>query len=193
LGLSLAIAPTVEPVSLAEAKAHLRLDSSDDDGLLAGYILAARRFAEGYIRGAIITQTHDYTVDYCWPLVWAGDYCRERIELPLHPVQSVTSVSYVDENGATQTLSNALYTVHTSGPVAHIEKAYNASWPAVRYVPEAITVRFVCGYLPEKVPDEIRTSILLHVESLYDRCDDKAKCESCRDALLDPYRVLRVA
>jgi uncharacterized phiE125 gp8 family phage protein len=193
VGLSLVTAPTVEPVSLAEAKAHLRLDNADDDGLLAGYILAARRFAEGYLRGAIITQTWDYTVDHDWPIVWDRCYLRNRIELPLHPVQSVTSVSYKDENGAAQTLSGSLYTLHKSGPVAYIEKAYDAVWPAVRDVPEAITVRFVCGYLPEKVPDEIRTAILLHIESLYDRCDDKARCESCRDSLLDPYKILRVA
>jgi uncharacterized phiE125 gp8 family phage protein len=195
VGLTLVTPPTVEPVSLAEAKAHLRLDDSADDGLLAGYILAARRYAEGYIRGAIITQTWDAKYDHGWPIRWVRDYCKDRIELPLRPVQSVTSVSYVDENGATQTLATNLYTTHLDRPVPCIDKAYNQSWPAVRDVTDAITVRFVAGYLPEKVPDEIRTAILLHVESLYDSCDaeQKGRCEQCRDSLLDPYRVLRVA
>jgi uncharacterized phiE125 gp8 family phage protein len=195
VGLTLVTPPTVEPVSLAEAKAHLRLDDSSDDGLLAGYILAARRFAEGYIRGAIITQTWDAKYDHGWPMVWVRDYCKTRIELPLRPVQSVSSVSYVDDNGATQTLSANLYTTHLDRPVPSIDRAYNADWPAVRDVSDAVTVRFVAGYLPEKVPDEIRTAILLHVESLYDSCEpeQKERCESCRNALLDPYKVLRFA
>jgi uncharacterized phiE125 gp8 family phage protein len=195
VGLTLVTPPTVEPVSLAEAKAHLRLDDNSDDGLLAGYILAARQYAENYIRGAIITQTYDYKLDGGWPMVWVRDYCRTRIELPLRPVQSVTSVSYVDENGATQTLSTSLYTTHLDRPVPCIDKAYNQSFPSVRDVTDAITVRFVAGYAPEKVPDGIRTAILLHIESLYDSCEpeQKERCEQCRNSLLDPYRVLRVA
>lgn len=194
MGLSLVVAPTVEPVSLAEARAHLRLDNTDDDGILAGYILAARRFAEGYIRGAIVTQTWDYTINERWPLMRLEcGYYRHRIELPLHPVQSVTSISYVDDNGVTQSLSGSMYTAHLLGSVPYIDQAYNQSWPSVRAVSDAITVRFVAGYLPEKVPDEIRAAILLHVESLYDRCEDKDRCEECRNSLLDPYRMLRVA
>jgi uncharacterized phiE125 gp8 family phage protein len=195
VGLTLVTPPTVEPVSLAEAKAHLRLDDNSDDGLLAGYILAARQYAENYIRGAIITQTYDYKLDGGWPMVWVRDYCRTRIELPLRPVQSVTSVSYVDENGATQTLSTSLYTTHLDRPVPCIDKAYNQSFPSVRDVTDAVTVRFVAGYAPEKVPDGIRTAILLHIESLYDSCEpeQKERCEQCRNSLLDPYRVLRVA
>jgi uncharacterized phiE125 gp8 family phage protein len=195
VGLTLVTPPTVEPVSLAEAKAHLRLDDNSDDGLLAGYILAARQYAENYIRGAIITQTYDYKLDGGWPMVWVRDYCRTRIELPLRPVQSVTSVSYVDENGATQTLSTSLYTTHLDRPVPCIDKAYNQSFPSVRDVTDAVTVRFVAGYAPERVPDGIRTAILLHIESLYDSCEpeQKERCEQCRNSLLDPYRVLRVA
>ncbi len=195
MGLTLVTPPTVEPVSLAEVKAHLRGPPSDDDGLLSGYILAARRFAESYIRGAIITQTWDYKIDCAWPMVWSGNYVKNRIELPLRPIQSVTSISYVDSNGDTQTLNSSLYTVHADRSVPFIERAYNADWPEVRDVPDAITVRFVAGYLPEKVPDEIRTAIMLHVESMYDACppDDQERCESCRNLLLDPYRVLRVA
>ena len=195
MGLSLIVAPAVEPVTLAETKAHLRVDAATDDGLIAGYIQAAVRAAENYIRGKLIRQTWDYTVDYCWPIVSVKGMTRYRIELPLHPVMSVSSVSYVDDNGATQTLSSLLYTVRTDGPVAYVEKAYDSTWPTIRRVPAAITVRFTVGYDAEDVPDEIRTAILLHVEALYDRCDEDAMkaCEACRNALLDPYRILRVS
>jgi uncharacterized phiE125 gp8 family phage protein len=190
----LVTAPVIEPVSLAEAKAHLRVTVPDDDALLAGYINTARRFAEGYVRGAVITQTWDHTIDFSWPTVLCNGYWIYRIELPLQPVQSVTSVSYVDESGNTQTLSAGLYTVHKDRPVCHIDKAYNAVWPNVRIVPAAITVRFVAGYLPANVPDELRSAMLLHIETLYDRNPaDREALEFARNALLDPYRVLRVA
>jgi uncharacterized phiE125 gp8 family phage protein len=193
MGLSLVTPPTIEPVSLAEAKAHLRVTEADDDALIAGYILAARHAAESYIRGALITQTWDYSLDYCWPVVSVRGMCKYRTELPLHPIQSVTSVSYVDENGTTQTLSPSLYTVHIRGPVAYIEKAYDQDFPSIRSVPEAITVRFVVGYQPDAVPDPIKAAIMLGIERLYDRCGDEGMVDQARTALLDPYRVLRVA
>lgn len=192
MGLALVLGPAVEPVSLAEVKAHLRVNSADDDALLTGYIIAAREYAENYIRGAMVTQTRDYTIDYCWPLVRVNGYLQNRIELPLHPVQTVTSVTYVDENGATQTLSSSLYTVCNYDTVSYIVPSYGATWPAVRGVPVAITVRFVCGYPEEAVPEPIKLAILMHVQSIYD-CNEKESCETCRDSLLDPYRVLRVA
>lgn len=191
MGLQLVTPPTQEPLSLNEAKAHLRVTEPDDDGLITGYILAARGWAEGHIRSGIMTQTWDYTLDYEWPLVERNGYCGYRIELPLRPVQSVTYVHYVDENGTTQTLSSTLYTVHIKGPVAYIEKAYDASWPSVRWVPDAITVRFVCGYANQLVPDEIRTAIMLKVEALYDRCDEKSCVQSTAEMLLDPFVVPR--
>ncbi len=199
MGLTLITGPAVEPLSLAEAKAHLRVTVPDHDAIIAGHILAARRYAEGYMRGALITQTWDYTVDNSWPYqrVEYG-HCFaayvSRIELPLGPVQSVTSVSYLDENGATQTLSGSLYTLHKDRPVAFIAKAYNADWPAVRNVPAAITIRFVCGYLPEAVPDDLRAALLMHVELLFDRnTNQRELLEGSRDNLLDPHRILDVA
>jgi uncharacterized phiE125 gp8 family phage protein len=202
MGLSLVTAPTSEPLSLAEAKAHLRVDITTDDALIAGYILAARKWAEGYVRGCISRQTWDYTLDGNWPLVVVDGVARNRIYLPLHPVREFTTdspqvsaitVSYVDDNGATQTLSSALYTVHVDGPVAYIQKAYGASWPTVRDVPEAVTVRFQAGYDADSVPDDLRTAIMLHVELMYDRDNlSRETLERARDTLLDPHRMLRV-
>lgn len=195
MGLSLVLNSPLdsvtEPVSVTDAKAHLRVTISSDDTLIGKYLLAARRHAESYIRGAIVQQSWDYSIDGRWPFICADGKYRNRIELPLHPVASVTSVSYVDTSGVTQTLSPSLYTVHLDGTVPYIEKAYDATWPDVRDVPEAIIVRFVAGY--DSVPEEIRTAILLHTEILYDRnSNEKALLEQSRDALLDPYRVLRV-
>lgn len=194
MGLHRIVAPAYEPVSLAEAKAHLRITAAEDDALIAGYLLSATRAAEDYVRGKFVTQTWDYTVDNEWPLVMTGGYVRYRIELPLTPVVSVSSVSYVANNGATQTLSSLLYTVHTDGPVPYIQKAYDSTWPTIRDVPAAITVRFVVGYQVQNVPPEIASAIMLGVEMLYDRNpNDREILELARNALLDPYRMLRVS
>ena len=193
MGLSLIPPPTLEPVSLAEAKAHLRVDNADDDGLIVGQILAARNWAEAYMRSGIVTQTWDYTTDYGWPVCSVRGVTRYRIELPLHPVQSVTHVKYVDDDGVTQTLSGVLYTLHKFGVGSYIEKAYNADFPSIRSVPDAITVRFVVGYTTETIPDDIKVGILLKLESLYDRCEEKSCVLSTAQSMLDPHRLLRVA
>ena len=81
MGLALVTDVTEEPVSLDEQKAHLRLDTADDDAYLAGCITAARVWVEGQTKRAILPQTWDYTIDCGWP-VEDGIY---RINLPLNP------------------------------------------------------------------------------------------------------------
>lgn len=191
MGLSLVTGPTTEPVTLAEVKAHLRVSIPDDDGLIAGYVLAARRYAEGYTRRAFNTQTWDYTIDYCWPWVKRDCYLTRQITLPLPPLQSVTSITYVDTDGNSQTLASDQYVVKTDDTSGVIVPAYAVTWPDIRWQLSAATVRFVAGWT--QIPDEIRTAIMLHVEILHDRNpNDRELLEAARDALLDPYRVLRV-
>jgi uncharacterized phiE125 gp8 family phage protein len=142
MGLSVVTGPSAEALTLSEAKAHCRVDISDGDGLIAGYILAARHYVEGEIHRPIVSRMYDYTIGFGWPLkgyqVW--------IDLPCPPLLAVRSVSYVDASGATQVLSPSLYSVLTNRPRGAIVPAYNATWPEVRNQPEAITVRFVAGY-----------------------------------------------
>ena len=79
--------------------------------------------------------------------------------------------------------------------IPYIVPAHDATWPEVLDIPETIRVRFVAGYgtNPGDVPEAIRTAILLHVEQLYDRNPQTgAMLERARDALLDPYRIVRL-
>lgn len=178
MGVSLLLGPTEEPVSLAEAKQHCRVDSTDDDGLIAGYILAARTYVEGEIRRPICSRLYEFTADWDWP-------CRggqQHIELPYPPLRAVRSVSYVDVNGTTQTLSTALYTVLTNRPRGEIVPAYDATWPSVRSQYEAVTVRFIAGYTSftdtttspnysvtgPGVPDDLRQAILMLLGHWYE-------------------------
>lgn len=163
--------PTSEPVSLAEAKAHCRIYGTDDDGVLAGYIIAARQTVERATRQALVTQTWDEIFDRGWPLVWDAVACcyRTRLELSLAPVQSITSVSYVDPAGTTQTLTAGTQyqatRLNTPAQPAVLHPAFGFAWPATRDVPESVTVRYVAGYTDAigGVPEPIRFAILLLV------------------------------
>jgi len=189
MGLALVTGPTTEPVSIGEAKDHCRITTAEEDGLLAGYILAARKYGEGYTRRAFMTQTWDYTIP-----------CRfeSQIDLPLPPLQSVTSVSYVDSNGSPQVLAANQYVVYTDGTAGYIKPAYNVTWPDVRHQDAAITVRFVAGWIEGQFPDDLRQALLLLTGHFYENREIVAIGTAVTDipmsaeTLLSGYRSLRI-
>ena len=137
MGLVQTIAPTAEPLSLAEAKQHLRLEGyADEDTAVAGHIAAATADVETFTTRQIVTATWALTLDY-FPY---------EIELPHPPLQSVSSITYVDMDGDTQTVDSDDYTVIKTGLVGRVVEAYEASWPSTRDVPDAVTVTYVAGY-----------------------------------------------
>lgn len=143
MALSLVTAPSAEPINTAVAKLHCRVDHSTDDALIDTLCAAAREYCETFTGRKCITQTWDLKFDR-FPISDAP------IWLPFPPVSSVTSVSYVDTNGDTQTWSGSLYTsVLPAGPQAgpaYIVPAWSQDYPTTRDVPNAVTVRFVCGF-----------------------------------------------
>jgi uncharacterized phiE125 gp8 family phage protein len=172
MGLVLVTGPALDPVSVAEAKAHCRVDSTDDDGLIAGYVLAARQHVEQVTGRALITQTYDLTVDNDWPWILDLETNRHRrlVEFPKAPLQSVTSVSYVDSAGVTQTLASNQYVVDAGTYVGRMWPAYGVVWPTVRCQPKTVTIRFVAGYgvSPSSIPEPLRQAILLLVGHWYE-------------------------
>lgn len=181
------VAPTEPPVSLAEAKAHLRVDFEDDDGLIAALVDAATEHLDGYtgiLGRALVTQT--WRQDFCdWP-------ADRVLRLKLAPVASVTSVKYFDA-------SNAEITVAASGNYALLEDASGAyikftsgfSAPALYDErDDRIRVTFVAGYGdPAEVPAAIRAALLLIVGDLYKNRDAGAVAPNAAvSALLQPYR-----
>jgi uncharacterized phiE125 gp8 family phage protein len=158
-GLALVTGPTLDLVALAEAKAHCRVTVPDDDALIAGYILAARVHCERHTGRSFVNQTYDLTFDNDWPYSLACgfdvDVRRLRISqavpqiiIPVVPLVSVTSINYLDKDGISQLLASSEYRVITRSQVARgwIEPAWGVTWPQVRYLSEAITVRFVAGH-----------------------------------------------
>ncbi|MBF0358866.1 MAG: hypothetical protein HQL70_09680 [Magnetococcales bacterium] len=155
--LTLDTAPTVTPVTLAEAKAHLRVDSAVEDEPITTSILAATGYIDGedgWLGRSIVTQV--------WKMMLPG--FGSVIRLPLPPIQSVDSIKYVDLDGASQTLATDQYALTDR----EVRPAYNVSWPSTRVQPDAVTVTFTAGYgLAEDVPAAIKAAILLHIGSLY--------------------------
>ena len=151
--LQLYTAPTTEPVSLDEIKAQCRVDWSDEDVLLEHHGKAARVALENRLERAFITQTWKQYL-YCFPM---GD---EPIRLRRPPLISVSSVSYRDYLGATQTFSDI--TTDSSGDPAYIYPAYGYEWPDTRGPGYAVTVTYTAGYgSASSVPTPIKQAILM--------------------------------
>lgn len=158
-GLSLVTAPTSEPVTLAEAKKQCEIaaEVNHHDEHLERLIQAARVYVENYTGRQIVTATWDLYADS-----WPDDGLT--ISLPKGPIQSVTSITYVDENGSSQTWGSSNYVLSASREPAIIRLAYQALWPAFRFQPDAIRVRYVAGYgAATAVPQGIKHAILLLV------------------------------
>ena len=167
--LSLVTAATVEPITLDEAKLQVRRTHvTDDDQYLEDLCIpAVRSEAERATGRQLMTATWDLVLDR-FPI------CTTYIELPRPPLQLVSSVTYVDENGDDQTLSEYDYTVDAPvGPTCQrgrILLNYAEVWPITRCQPNAVTVRFVAGYgsTPTDVPPELRRIMLADLGTMYE-------------------------
>lgn len=164
--------PAGELLSLDEAKAHMRVDVADDDTVITQLIAAAIANVDGdrgWVNRALLSQTWELVLD-AFP---TGCQAKQRrISLPLPPLQLVDSISYVDGNGAAQTLDPTLYSVKRVGSdqPAHIAEAFGATWPTTRAEDDAVTVRFVAGYgdTAADVPADLRLALRMTVAHWYE-------------------------
>ena len=136
LSYTLSTGPASEPMTTAEAKAHLRVDHTDDDTYIDTLIASARQHVEQVTGRILVNQT--------W--VAKADRFTELFELRHNPISSVSSITYVDVDGASQTATDSLYTVDTDHLPARVYLAYNQSWPSTRSQRNAVTITYVAGY-----------------------------------------------
>lgn len=155
----LSVAPTEEPVTLAELKAMVRVDGTDEDTLITSMGMAARGYIEQMTGTGLITQTRALKCS-----AWS-----DLGSLPVGPAQSVSSVKYLDTDGAEQTLSTSVYEVVTSGRRALIRLKASQSWPPTFTSADAIRIEAVIGYgLAAAVPEDIKHAIKLTVAQWFD-------------------------
>ena len=184
-------APTSEPISLEEARLHLRLDTSGsppshpDDSLVSNLITAVRQNAEDYAGIKIASGTFEMRAD---------SFKDFEISLQTWPVTSVTSVSYVDLSNSTQTLASTEYTLDTYARPVRLKAT--TTFPATKEV----TIRFVAGCTdgqspnPYPMPKSIKAALLLMLGHLYDNREAVSDIQSYERPLgatylLNPYRI----
>ncbi len=197
MGLKLVFPPPIEPVTLAEAKAHLRLDTDVDDSYVSALITAARERVELFLRRALITQTFEYTLDQ-FPANRYMIHTTSLINLPRPPLLSVAWIKYVDTAGSQQLLPPEAYVVDaSSSEMGRVALAWNQFWPITRWSINSVVIRFVAGYgeAAEDVPRAIRHGILIEISSLYENREDIVVGQSVgtvplSERLLWPYRAL---
>ena len=142
------VAAADEPVSLAEAKAHTRVDGNDDDTSLNNTIAAARAYVEAYCGTPLVSRT----------VAVKCDYFQDFAVLPLAPVSTISSITYLETAAATKTLSDDVYELRSEGLTASIVLKCGRSWPTIQ-PGSRITVTATVGYAT--LPDDIRHAMLL--------------------------------
>lgn len=183
MSLSLITPPAAEPVTLAEAKAHLKIDTSDEDALLATLITAARARAEWHTGRAFVTQSWCLKHDS-----WPPDGIAE---IPLPPLRSVSEIVVTDRAGIRTVLAPEHYAVDTAaepGRVIFDEPQRNLR----RH--DALEIAFTAGYGDAgAVPAAVKEAILQIVADLHSHRGDEAGTVSpAGQTLLAPYRIFKL-
>lgn len=175
-----------EPISLEEAKAHLRVIGDDEDGYIQDLITAAREMAEGRLNRTIVQRTRT-EVFASW---------RDSLVLLKPPVVSVESVAYTDVDGQVQTLESEFYYAGTSTEPAVIELSPQFRAPALHFRSRPIAVTYTAGYPEGDVPRAICQWILLAIGTLYQNRESLVNGVSVASLpadfmalLLQPYMV----
>lgn len=163
--------PDETPVSIAEVRAHARIDHTAEDGLIEVYLDAAIRRAEGYLRRQLITATWLAALDR-FPAAGLP------ILLPRPPLQSVESIKYIDAAGDEQTLDPSEYFVDTTTTPGSVRPYYGRVWPTATLErrDDAVQVTIVAGYGddPENVPADYRLALLYLAAHYYARREPDA-------------------
>lgn len=151
-----------EPVTLAEARLHLRLasDYTTEDATISALITAARRMAEHELGRALITQTWEQVLD---------EFPGDEIELTKPKVIAITSIKYINTSEVETTIDSADYALDSSTLPGWVKPAYGVDWPTdVLDSTNVVRVRYTAGYgAASAVPEEIKAWIKLQVASMW--------------------------
>lgn len=198
--------PAAEPVSTADAKEHLRIESgvTADDGLVDALVASARAWVEQYLDKKLISQTITQTLDD-WPgqvdaSRWPSegrisDYVGSpvgAVELLANPVSSITSVTVYDDAGGSSVWSSSKYRL-AKGTRARLALVDGESWPSATRNSDAIEIVYVAGYgaAGSDVPKPIVQAVKQLVAYLYEnRGEDGGDMPPHVAMLLKPYRFL---
>ncbi|UOD30707.1 hypothetical protein INH39_02875 [Massilia violaceinigra] len=174
------IAPPVGmAVSLSAARTAARLNGSDFDAELEIDILAITEDAEFEMQRAIITRSYLATLDRF----------EQRIRLAPSPLQSVTSIRYLDSDGVERTVPKEDYFVNSVATPGWVEPAIGKQWPAALLRTGAVNVEFISGYGANdgSTPAPIKKYLLAKIKEAYAPAGTATSPHLVR--LLDPFKV----
>lgn len=182
--------PVIEPITLDEAKQHLRVDGNDDDILIMSLIKQAREYCENYQNRKYITQTLELVLD-------SFPQGNAIVFNNCSPVQKVESIKYYDVNRQEYLFDESNYIFDLDGFVNRVVLNRGKHWPTVELQSvNAVRVRLIAGYgdSGDKVPEAIKWAMILQMKLLYDdyRPEEKTKLEEARNALLSMNRVIPI-
>ena len=184
--------PAIEPISLTDAKIHLRVDNDAEDTLIQSLITAARVHIEVSLSIAMIRQNWLWLLD-AWP-------ARRALPLPLRPVSAITSVRVIDAGGTAQTLPADAYLLDGRGNPARLVASKTGAWPKPGQVAYGIEISLEAGYgaATGDVPQPLRQALLLLVAHWFEQREpveagqEAVSLPDTVAALLAPYRQVRL-
>lgn len=154
------VTPATEaPISLEEAKKHLRVISTDQDGYIARLLEYVAPLVEARTSRAFKQTEYRWKID-CWDLV---------LNLPRAPLVSVTHIKYIDTAGAQQTMPSGDYVADTDSQPGRVYPTYNTPWPfTLEGYPRVIEVQFIAGYSNARMAPH-QHAVLLLLSHLFER------------------------
>lgn len=172
--------PSEEPVSIPELRDAVRITAKTHDAQLGAFLVTARKvIEESYLWRCLINQT----------CVDRFDTFGGEMELRWSPVQSITTVAYLDADQDSQTLAATYYELGQENGLGIVRPKYGQTWPTVLAHPDSVTITSVCGYGDdaEDVPQPIRQAILLHALWQHTQREGMEYPEEALCSLLGPY------
>jgi len=175
-----------ETISLTDVKNQLRITGTDSDDALRQFIAAMRHKAETYLGKTLVTATWQLKLDAFCSVIY----------LPMSPIQSITTIDYVDTDGATQTLASSGYQFDAGG---RLKPSYGNSWPPTRDQFDAVTITYVAGQTHAgNVQEDIKMAMLLWVGACEINRENNiigvnvAEIPNSAKSILAPYRTIKL-
>jgi len=184
--LTLRTPPASEPLSLGEVKAHLRVETDAEDGLLAGYLAAARSTAECFLRRALIAQDWQLVLDR-WP--------EGPVRLPHPPLMAVEEIRVRASDGTASVVSPETYRVETRAEPGFILPGRGETWPKPGLGDSGIEIDFTAGFGESwnAVPEPVRQALLLMIAQMHEQRGEASPAIAGHvRSLLQPYRMIRL-
>lgn len=216
IGLSLKTDAAVEPLTLAEAKVYLRVDTSDttDDALISSLIIAARKAVENFTGRRLINQTWNFWLDrfpgersprprdQWWDGTREGSIASlygygAAVQLPLAPLVSITSITTYDTTDLSTAMDLTTTVTDSASVPGRVFMKFGQIWPVNLRGISSVNIEFVTGYgaTSAAVPADLNQAVRLLLSNYYENRDvlSESRVGSLPlsvESILNPYKVM---